>query len=309
MLADPKARRFATEFFGQWFGFYQFDRYRGVDAEKFPEFNERLRSALYDEAIRFFEHVVRADRPVQEILFADYAFLSDELAKHYGIDQVNLTSAPTHVAKVAASHRGGLMGLGAVLAVTSAPLRTSPVKRGDWILRRVLDTPVPPPPANAGSIAADDTPADGKTVRQRLEAHRSDAACVNCHSRIDPLGFALEHYDLLGRWRETYRNGDAIDDAIAIGEGPSISGPEGLRVYLREHQDQFYRTLITKLLAYSLGRGELASDGSLVEKMLTKVRSGEGSIADVVVEIVQSRQFRERKNTGHEQKGAKVAKE
>jgi hypothetical protein len=308
MLSDPKARRFATEFFGQWLGFYQFDRFRGVDAEKFPEFNERLRAALYDEAINFFEHVVRTERPVQEILFADYAFLNDELARHYAIENLSLSSASSRVENMAASHRGGLMGLGAVLAVTSAPLRTSPVKRGDWILRRVLDTPVPPPPANAGSIAADDSPADGKTVRQRLEAHRSDASCVNCHTRIDPLGFALEHYDLLGRWRETYRNGDAIDDAITFGDGPKIAGPEGLRVYLRDHQNQFYRTLITKLLAYSLGRGELASDRALVEKMSAKVRSGEGSMADLVMEIVQSRQFRERKNTGDEQKGTKVTK-
>lgn len=294
MLVGPKARRFATEFFGQWLGFYQFDRYRGVDVEKFPEFNELLRGALYDEAIHFFEHVVRADRPVKEILFADYAFLNDELAKHYGIENASLTAASSRVENVSANHRGGLMGLGAVLAVTSAPLRTSPVKRGDWILRRVLDTPVPPPPANAGSIAADDSPADGKTVRLRLEAHRSDASCVNCHSRIDPLGFALEHYDLLGRWRDSYRNGDAIDDAITFGEGPPVAGPEGLRVYLREHQDQFYRTLITKLLAYSLGRGELATDRELVEKMTAKVRSGEGSVADLVVAVVESRQFRER---------------
>ncbi|HMC11402.1 MAG TPA: DUF1592 domain-containing protein, partial [Pirellulaceae bacterium] len=222
MLHDAKARRFATEFFGQWLGFYQFDRYRGVDPERFPEFNDRLKMALYDEAITFFEHIVRTDRPAKEILFADYAFLSDELAKHYTVEAVGLGATPTHVANVGGSHRGGLMGLGAVLTVTSAPLRTSPVKRGDWILRRVLDTPVPPPPANAGSIAADDTPADGKTVRQRLEAHRQDATCVNCHSRIDPLGFALEHYDSLGRWRATYRNGEPIDDSLSVGDGPLV---------------------------------------------------------------------------------------
>lgn len=309
MVADPKSRRFATEFFGQWLGFYQFDRYRGVDAEKFPEFNERLRTALYDEAINFFEHIVRTDRPVQEILFADYAFLNNELAQHYAIENVSLNSVSSLVTNVSSNHRGGLMGLGAVLAVTSAPLRTSPVKRGDWILRRVLDTPVPPPPANAGSIAADDSPIDGKSVRQRLEAHRSDASCINCHSRIDPLGFALEHYDLLGRWRETYRNGDAIDDAITFGEGPPIAGPEGLRIYLRNHQDQFYRTLITKLLAYSLGRGELASDRALVENMSANIRSGEGTIADLVVEIVQSRQFRQRSNAGGERKVPKVTKD
>jgi hypothetical protein len=295
MLHDPKARRFATEFFGQWLGFYQFDRYRGVDPERFPEFNDRLRSTLYDEAISFFEHIVRTDRPTKDVLFADYAFLNADLAAHYSIDRAGLPETPALVENVSLSHRGGLMGLGAVLTVTSAPLRTSPVKRGDWILRRVLDTPVPPPPANAGSIAADDSPADGKTVRQRLEAHRSDATCVNCHARIDPLGFALEHYDSLGRWRATYRNDEPIDDAITFGNGPPISGPEGLRLYLRDHQDQFYRTLVSKLLAYSLGRGELASDGPLVHNMLTDIRSGDGNLADLVVDIVNSRQFRHRR--------------
>jgi hypothetical protein len=309
MLADPKARRFATEFFGQWLGFYQFDRYRGIDAEKFPEFNDHLRTSLYDEAINFFEHVVRTDRPVKEILFADYAFLNDELAKHYGIDNASLASALSRVENMHANHRGGLMGLGAVLTATSAPLRTSAVKRGDWILRRVLGTPVPPPPANAGSIAADDSPADGKTVRQRLEAHRSDATCVNCHSRIDPLGFALEHYDLLGRWRDTYKNGEAIDDAIAIDGGPLVAGPQGLRAYLRQHHEQFYQTLCAKLLAYSLGRGELVTDAELIDKMATKVRSGEGTMADLINEIVVSRQFRERRSTNNEQKEGKVAKE
>jgi hypothetical protein len=168
---------------------------------------------------------------------------------------------------------------------------------------------VPPPPANAGSIAADDSPADGKTVRQRLEAHRSDATCVNCHSRIDPLGFALEHYDLLGRWRDAYRTGEAIDDAISIGGGPSVAGPDGLRAYLRQHQEQFYQTLCAKLLAYSLGRGELVTDAELMDKMVAQVRSGEGTMADLMCEIAVSRQFRERRNAGSEQKEVKVAKE
>jgi hypothetical protein len=295
MLQDQKSRRLATEFFGQWLGFYQFDRFRGVDPERFPEFNEKLRAALYDEAISFFEHIVCDDRPVKEILFADYAFLSDEVARHYAIDATGLTTVSQRVAADQAPHRGGLFGLGAVLTVTSAPLRTSPVKRGDWILRRVLGTPVPPPPANAGSIAADDTPADGKTVRQRLEAHRQDATCVNCHSRIDPLGFALEHYDSLGRWRSTYRNDEPIDDAITLAGGAHVAGPEGLRRYMSQHQDQFYRTLCGKLLAYSLGRGELASDRRLMEKMLAHTKSGEGSLRDLIVAIIQSKQFRHRR--------------
>jgi hypothetical protein len=295
MLRDPKARRFATEFFGQWLGFYQFDRFRGIDPEQFPEFNDALKAAMYDEASTFFEHIVREYRPLKEILLADYAFVNADLARHYAIDA---PPSSTLVRRDDANrwHRGGLLSLGAIHTVTSAPLRTSPVKRGDWVLRRILGTPVPPPPANAGSIAADDSPADGKTVRQRLEAHRHDATCANCHARIDPLGFALEHFDLLGRWRETYRNGEPIEDALTLGDGTPIKGYEGLRQYLGDKQDQFHDTLCTKLLAYALGRGELASDRELVDTMMADVRQGEGAMADLVVSLVTSRQFRHRRS-------------
>ena len=231
MLRDPKARRFATEFFGQWFGFYRFDKYRGIDGTRFPEFDERLQNSMYDEAVSFFEYIVRKDRPVDEILFADYSHWNQELAWHYNLppersDQ--LTSEIQLVNQVGPLHRGGLLGLGVVHATTSAPLRTSAVKRGDWILRRVLGTPVPPPPADVGSIPADDVSADGKTVRDRLVAHRQDAACVNCHSRMDPLGFAMENFDPIGRWRQRYRDGQSIDATGTLNDGAHIDGYDGL---------------------------------------------------------------------------------
>jgi hypothetical protein len=292
MLADAKARRLATEFFGQWFGFYQFDRHRGVDVERFPEFNDRLKSAMYDEAVSFFEHIVRTDRPVNEILFADYAFLNRDLAKHYAVAGDQAGDALAKVEGIARDHRGGLLGLGAVLTVTSAPLRTSAVKRGDWILRRVLGTAVPPPPADAGSIPADDVLADGLTMRQRLEAHRRNATCANCHSRIDALGFALEHYDSLGRWRDEYRDGKPIEDLGTLTDGTVVSGPGGLRQYLTGQQSQFHRTLCTKLLGYCLGRGEQICDQALIEDMVASLASGEGRFSEIVEKIVTSRQFR-----------------
>ena len=210
MLRDPKARRLATEFFGQWLGFYRFDQFQGIDAGRFPEFTDRLRAAMYEEAVSFFEHLVREDRPVDEILFADYTFLNRPLAEHYGVAAVAAKGDDfVKVDGLAEQHRGGLLGMGAVLAATSAPLRTSAVKRGDWVLRRIVGTPVPPPPADVGSIPADDVLADGLTVRQRLEAHRKNASCANCHARIDPLGFALEPFDPLGRWRDAYGDGQA----------------------------------------------------------------------------------------------------
>ena len=223
MLRDPRARRFAGEFFGQWFGFYRFDDYRGVDTGRFPEFTDALKAAMYDEAVSLFAHIVRNDRPVPEILFADYSFLNRDLARHYGVDLAGIsTNELAMIEGVNRFRRGGLLRLGAVLTSTSAPLRTSAVKRGDWLLRRVLGRSVPPPPGDAGSIPPDDVLDDGKTVRQRLEAHRRDASCVNCHSRIDPFGFALEHFDSIGRWRETYRDGQKIDAGGTLNDGTEI---------------------------------------------------------------------------------------
>jgi hypothetical protein len=298
MLRDPKIKRFAGEFFGQWLGFYHFDRYRGIDPDRFPEFSDSLKNAMHEEALLFFEHIVRNDRPVSEILFADYVFANVELAEHYGLQTASLGERHQLIERVDSQHRGGLLGLGAVLAVTSAPRRTSPVKRGDWVLRRVLGTPVPPPPADAGSIPADDVLADGLTIRKRLEAHRRDASCNNCHSRIDPLGFALEHYDAIGRWRERYRGGQPIESTAKLRSGVDISGPAGLRDYFRKHENLFRRTLCTKLVGYALGRGEAICDVLLIEQMMSD--SPSGSFSGLVEQVVSSRQFRYRRSGSEE---------
>ncbi|WP_169973381.1 DUF1592 domain-containing protein [Tautonia rosea] len=295
MLRDPKARRLATEFFGQWLGFYRFDRYQGIDTTRFPEFNELLRASMYEEAVTFFEFIVREDRPVDDILFADYSFLDRRLAEHYGIASESLSdNAFTRVNQLDRQHRGGLFGLGALLTATSAPLRTSAVKRGDWVLRRVVGTPVPPPPADVGSIPADDVRGDGLTIRQRLEAHRSDASCINCHARIDPLGFALEQFDPLGRWRNSYRDGQPIDPSGTLADGTIISGPDGLRDYLHRERLQFYKTFSTKLLGYALGRAEMASDRPLIERMTDELNHG-ARFSELIIQIVSSKQFRNRR--------------
>jgi hypothetical protein len=292
MLRDEKARRLAAEFFGQWLGFYRFDEFRGIDAGRFPEFSEPLRAAMHDEAVAFFEHIVRENRPVSEIVQADYTFVNALLARHYGLAADDVAEDRfVRVAGLAGQHRGGLLGMGAVHAATSAPLRTSAVKRGDWVLRRLVGTPVPPPPADAGSIPAEEALADGLTVRQRLEAHRTSQTCKNCHVRIDPLGFALENFDPIGRWRDKYQGGQPIDAAGVLADGTKVAGPAGLREYLRREQPQFERNLCTKLLGYALGRSELASDRPLVEAMQADLKHG-GGIADLAVRVVTSQQFR-----------------
>ncbi len=294
MLRDEKARRLAEEFFGQWLGFYRFDEYRGIDASKFPEFSSELRDDLYNEAITFFERVVREQRPASEILFADYIFTNSRLAKHYNLKITQpLDERLVRVSGASQFHRGGILGLGALHAVTSAPLRTSAVKRGDWVLRRLLNSPVPPPPADAGSISADETHVDGLTVRQHLEAHRTQSACTNCHSRIDPLGFALENFDPIGRWREAYRDGQKIDTSGKLLDGTAIDGLPGLRKFLHREQSVFERTLATKLLGFAIGRAELASDQLLINGITTELNNG-GSLANAIFLIVSSPQFNNR---------------
>jgi hypothetical protein len=227
------------------------------------------------------------------MLFADYAFVNAQLARHYGLP-ANDSDRLLKTTATGQYHRGGLLRLGAVLTVTSAPLRTSPVKRGDWILRRVLGTPVPPPPADAGSIAADDVQADRLTLRQRLDAHRRNATCANCHARIDPLGFALENYDTIGRWRERYRDEQPIDTSGMLSDGTEISGSSGLLDYLKAHEQQFHRTLSARLLGYALGRAELASDRPLLNDMAGELKR-DGTFSALAAKVVSSEQFRYRR--------------
>ncbi len=293
MTADPKARRFATEFFGQWLGFYGFDRYRGVDTTRFPEFTDEVRTAMYDEAVSTFEYIVRQNRPVSDVLHADYAFVNKPLARFYGIDRD--VASPDRVEMVSGSsafNRGGALRLGAVLTTTSAPLRTSPVKRGDWVLRRLLGTPTPPPPADAGSIPGDDQAFEGLTLREKLTQHKRNPTCANCHLRIDPLGFPLEEFDAVGRPRSAYADGKPVDVRGEFADRTTIEGAAGLLKYLKDREAQILTTLSRKMLGYALGRTVLASDRPLIAEMTAA--GGKATVADLAVKIVTSRQFRHR---------------
>jgi hypothetical protein len=293
MTADPKARRLATEFFGQWLGFYHFDQYRGVDTGRFPEFTDAVRKAMYEEAVATFEYIVREGRPVKEILHADYAFLDETLAKFYGVDAtVKAGERMARVEGARAFDRGGALRLGAVLTTTSAPLRTSPVKRGDWILRRVLGTPTPPPPADAGTLPADDKSFEGMTLRQRLTQHKRNAQCAACHLRIDPLGFPLEGFDAVGRPRRTYADGQPVDLTGEFRDKRTIVGAEGLLAYLASQEPKVMTTLSRKMLGYALGRNPQASDRRLISEMVQAGSSA--SFADLATRLVTSRQFRHR---------------
>jgi hypothetical protein len=248
---------------------------------------------MYDEAVSFFEHIVRKDRPVRDLLSANYTFVNKPLAKFYGFTKEPKSADKVELFEGAdAFHRGGILRMGAVLTATSAPLRTSPVKRGDWILRRIVGTPVPPPPADAGSIPADDKLFGGLSLREKLESHKRNSTCANCHLRIDPLGFSLEHYDSTGRWREKYSDGKAIEDFGTLSDQTKIEGVNGLLSYLQSKDTQVRRTLANKLVGYALGRTVQASDQILVDRM---VAAGDNAtVAQLAAEIVTSKQFRNR---------------
>ncbi len=297
MCADPKARRVATEFFGQWLGFYRFDEFRGVDTAHFPEFSGEVQRAMHDEAVATFEHLVREGRPLREMLHADFAFLNRPLAKFYGIEREFPAGDDfERIDGASAFGRGGALRLGAVLTTTSAPLRTSPVKRGDWVLRRILGTPTPPPPGDAGTLPADPKAFGGLTLRQKLDEHKRNATCANCHVRIDPLGFPLEGFDAVGRLRTTYEDGTAIDVTGELADKSTLVGADGLLKFLAAREPLVMKTLAKKMVGYALGRTVLASDRALVDEMTGA--GGTATFADLATKIAQSRQFRHRAGTG-----------
>ena len=291
MAADPKARRMATEFFGQWLGFYHFDQSKGVDTSRFPEFTNEVREGMYDEAVAFFEHIVRKDRPVREILTANYTFLNAPLAKFYGVkEEVKSKTEMEYVEGI--PNRGGALRLGAILTATSAPLRTSPVKRGDWVLRRILGSGTPPPPPDAGSLPNDPKLFGGLSIKARLEVHKRNATCATCHLRIDPLGFAFEHYDNTGRWREQYADGKPVEDSAAFADKTEIAGIDGLLKYLDTREDQVVKTMARKLIGYSLGRTVQLSDQPLIDKLAAA--GGNETMTQMLAETAASKQFRYR---------------
>ena len=295
MLADPKAIAFVRNFAGQWL---YLRNLRGVvpDAKIFPEFDENLRDAFLQETERFVESLVREDRSMLDLLGADYTFVNERLARHYGIPGIY----GSHFRRVTldpelAERRGGIFGHGSLLTVTSYPNRTSPVLRGKWVLTNILGTPPPPPPADVPDLP--DRGEDGRaaTVRDRLAVHRESPACSVCHAPMDPLGLALENYDAIGAWRTAGEADLSIDASGRLPDGTVFDGPTGLRALLLERREQFVGTLTEKLLAYALGRAPEYYDRPTVRAISRAAASGGYRWSDIIVGIVQSTPFRMRR--------------
>ena len=284
MLKDSRTRRLAVEFACQWLGIRNFNEDDGKNEKLYPEFAE-LRGAMYEESVRFLEDIFRNDGSILDIIHADHTFLNETLAKHYGIQGVN-GEQWRRVDNVQAKGRGGIFGMGTVLAKQSGASRTSPILRGNWVSETLLGERLPKPPANVPDLP-ELVPA-GLTARQLIEKHSSVAACAKCHARIDPYGFALEQYDAIGRLRK-----ETMDTKTKLMDGTKLEGLEGLRQHVaKDRRDAFVRQFCKKLLGYALGREVGLSDKPLLESMQEQLAKKDFRFSVAVEAIVTSEQFR-----------------
>ncbi|HKB04745.1 MAG TPA: DUF1592 domain-containing protein [Gemmataceae bacterium] len=290
MLADPRSRSLVTNFAGQWLHLRNLDAIT-PDNRLFPDFDDNLRQAMRRETELLFEEVMREDRSVLELLKSDHAWLNERLARHYGIPNV-YGSRSRRVALGPDSDRGGLLRHGSVLTVTSYATRTSPVIRGKWVLENLVGTPPPPPLPDVPALD-DNTVSAGLPVRERLAEHRKNAVCANCHSFMDPVGFALESYDAVGR-RRTVEEGRPVDDTGGLPDGSQFTGVAGLEAGLLKRPDVFVSTLTEKLLTYALGRGVEPTDGPAVRQVIRAARVRDFRFSAIIETIVQSDPFQMR---------------
>jgi hypothetical protein len=293
MLADSRSEALVTSFASQWL-FVRNLAFTVPDPREFPDFDDNLRQSFRRETELFFESIVKEDRSLPEMLTANYTFLNERLAKHYGIDGV-YGSRFRRVALDGNNMRGGLLSQGSILTVTSYATRTSPVIRGKWILSNIFGVPPPPPPPVVPELKVEKVEGKPLTMRDRLAEHRANPACVNCHRLMDPLGFALENYDAVGRWRDS-DEGAPIDAAGNLPDGSSFDGIAGLREVLAERPELFVTATTEKLLTYALGRGLEHYDYPAVRRIVSEASQDDYRFSSLVLGIVESTPFQMRRS-------------
>ncbi len=294
MLRDRKARALAENFASQWLQTRKLDEFT-PDRNLFPGFDESLRSAMLEETRLFFATIQDEDREVLEFLDADFTFVNDRLARHYGIP--GIVGERFRRVSLSGTPRGGVLTLASVLAATSNPTRTSPVKRGRWILENILGAPPSPPPSGVEALKEGRGEIEDGTLRHQLERHRSDPSCASCHRRMDPLGFSLENFDAVGAWR--MRDGEhPIDPSGILPGGQAFRGPVELRALLRSRRGAFARCLTEKMLTFALGRGLERGDRRHVDTIVARLARDGYRFRALVVAIVESDPFRDPENNG-----------
>jgi hypothetical protein len=300
MLADSRARTLADNFATQWLGLRALEDIK-PDTKVYPEFDSGLESAFEEETRLFVRSVIHDNRSVLDLIGADYTYLNEKLARIYGIGGV-IGPGFRRVSVAQNPERGGLLGQGSVLLLTSHTTKTSPVLRGRWILDNLLNSPPPPPPPGVPPL--DENADNGRklTTRQQVERHRSNAVCASCHARMDPLGFALENFDVIGRWR-TRDEGGEIDPSGALPGGKAFAGPQGLKDLLLSRPDAFVKATISRLMTYALGRELDFLDQPAIRQIMRETEAKGYRFADLIGGVVKSVPFQMRQ-TQDTQKGA-----
>jgi hypothetical protein len=294
MLGDPRSDAIVQNFAGQWL-FLRNIPLTGPTPNDYPDFDDTLRQAFRRETELFFESILHEDRSTLDLLRADYTFLNERLALHYGIRNIK----GSHFRRVVwpgDSMRRGLLGHGSILTLTSYPDRTSPVVRGKWILENVLGTPPPPPLPDVGVLQTTDGTGKVLSMRERLSRHRANPVCSSCHSMLDPLGLALENFDAVGKWRTRDESAQAIDASAVLPDGTKVVGPEGLRQAILARSDRFVATFTEKLLTYAVGRRLEYSDAPAVREILGQAASNDFRLASgIILGVVHSTPFQMRR--------------
>jgi hypothetical protein len=290
MLLDPKAKALTDNFASQWLLLRNLRNHVPTPGD-FPNFDNELRQAFRRETELFFESIVKENRSVLDLINANYTFINERLARHYGIP--NIYGSNFRRVTVTNEARRGLLGQGSVLTVTSYPNRTSPVLRGKYILENILGTPPPAPPANVPALSDNEAGQEPKSLRERLELHRRTPACASCHRVMDPLGFALENFDGIGAWRAK-EPGGAIDPTGKLADGSDVDGPVALRAAIMRHPEQFVRTLTEKLMTYGLGRGLEYYDEPVIRAIARDTATKNYRFSAIVTGIVNSPPFRQK---------------
>jgi len=290
MLSDPRAAHaLTTNFAAQWLNLRRLSEVT-VDPVRYPTYDDSLLEALRAETSLFVGESIREDRPVTELLTARHTFANQRLAEHYGLSGI-AGSRMRRVSLPANSPRGGLLAHGAILATTSYPDRTSPVLRGKWLLNNILGEPVPPPPPGLDTSLDGQPAIAARSIRERLARHRNNPSCNSCHSVIDPLGFALENFDVIGGWRLNDEHGHPVDTYTALPNGQTVEGLAGLRAHLTADPEQFPRALTTKLLAYALGRPLETHDQPAIRRIVRQARPAQFRWSSIILGIVRSPAF------------------
>ena len=294
MLRDPKSDSLVTNFASQWLYLRNLDSFR-PDARLFADFDDNLREAMKLETQWLFRSMLRDDRSVLNLIGSQSAYLNERLAKHYGISGVlGGHFRSVRVDKMnSKTRRGGLLRNASILAVTSYATRTSPTIRGNWILENVLGTPPPPPPPNVPSLKEKSSVGEKMTVRQRLAQHRKDPTCASCHNLMDPVGFALENYDSVGRWRN-FDDGLPIDSAGSLPDGLEIDSVTALEAGIMKRPEMFVGTLAEKLLTFALGRGVELQDGPAVRQIVRDAAEDDYRFSSIIKALVNSTPFQYR---------------